>query len=310
MSGPVVSVIIPTFNAGKYITQTIESVLAQSLAGIEVLIIDDESSDNTVAIVESFGGPVRLIQQNNAGVCVARNRGITEATGEFICFMDHDDYWFPEKLELQVNAMRNGANVGVVYTEFIRWNEDGSGRFPEPATTRPNMSTAEIDQDYSGWIYHKLLIDCWVLTSTSMIRRAVFDRCGVFDTSLPFSEDWDLWLRISRHFQFLKLRQATTLYRQHPTQGSRVARPIDYRTRLLAQAERQWGLASQDGQSVTRKAFNEQMYRYHMSYAMGCVRARMRTKAAHAFIAGWWRRPTSPKPLIYIAAMTLGWRPA
>ena len=223
---PTVSVIIPTFNVERYVRQTIDGVLAQSLQDFELLVVDDGSTDGTRQIVASYGPAVRLIEQGNQGVCAARNRGIRESSGRYICFSDHDDYWFPDKLARQVAVMEAGRaeGLGAVYSEFIRWEPSPDGTFAAPSTFDLSAWKDDVDEEMSGWIYHKLLLDCWVLTSTAMLDARVFEACGGFDEGLPYSEDWDLWLRISRQFKFAKLRRPTTLYRQHPTQGSRARR--------------------------------------------------------------------------------------
>lgn len=310
MSQPIVSIIIASYNCAAYIAETISSVLAQSLKDIEIIVVDDGSSDETRQIVSSFGPPVRLLTQSNAGVCVARNRGIREARGQFICLMDHDDYWFPDKLAHQVRMLQDHSETGVVYSAFTLWYRDEQrNQFPDPASLNLDIDPGEVDPDYSGWIYHQFLLDCWMLTSTAMFRPEVFTTCGLFDETLPYSEDWDLWLRISQQYPFIKLRRPTTLYRQHPQQGNRLAREIDYRTRLLKNAVKKWGLCSQDGRCVTRHAFNKQLAIYHSSFALGHLRAGHKKLAVTAFLKSWATYPRNIKTLAYIPAAFLGWKP-
>lgn len=310
MAQPIVSIIIASYNCAAYIAETIGSVLAQSLKDVEIIVVDDGSSDDTPRIVSAFGAPVRLLTQPNSGVCVARNRGIREARGRYICLMDHDDYWFPDKLENQVRMLEYHPEAGVVYSAFTLWYRDEKhNRFPDPATLNEAIDPSEIDPEYSGWIYHQFLIDCWMLTSTAMFRPEVFTNCGMFDESLPYSEDWDLWLRISQKYPFIKLRRSTTLYRQHPHQGNRLARGIDYRTRLLKTAVKKWGLCSRDGRCVSRHVFNKQLALYHASFALGHLRAGNRKLAVTAFLQSWLTNPLNIKSLAYIPAAFIGWKP-
>jgi glycosyltransferase involved in cell wall biosynthesis len=304
---PVVTVIIPSYNCEAYIDQTLDSVLAQDLHDIEVLVVDDGSTDRTRELVSRRGGNVRLLPQANQGVCAARNRGIREARGEFICLMDHDDYWYPHKLSSQVELMRSHAEVSVVYSAFLLWHRASDGQFPDPASF--DLGADGIDPDYSGWIYHQLLIDCWMLTSTAMFRREVFERCGVFDESLPYSEDWDLWLRIAQCYPFIMQTRATTLYRQHPQQGNRKVRDIDYRTRLLQTAVRRWGYCSRDGRCTPREVFRRQLAGFHLSYGFGHLRAGNRLQGVRAFARAWRNWPGNPRYLAYIAAAMAGWKP-
>lgn len=310
MASPVVSIVIPTYNCALYIAETIASVLNQSFKDIELIVVDDGSTDATRDIVASFGQPVRLVTQANAGVCVARNRGISEAAGKYICLMDHDDYWFPHKLARQISILEQQPETGVVYSSFILWHRDEStGQFPSPDSFDLNTYLDDTVPEFSGWIYHQFLIDCWMLTSTAMFRAEIFDQCGLFDESLPYSEDWDLWLRISRSYPFVQLRRPTTLYRQHAQQGNRLARDIDYRTRLLQDAVKKWGLCSQDGRCVTRHAFNKQLATYHSSFALGHLRAGNRKLAITALLKSWTTYPINIKPLAYLSAAFMGWKP-
>jgi glycosyltransferase involved in cell wall biosynthesis len=212
---PLVSIVIPSFNCSLYIHETINSMLAQrGVADMEVIVVDDGSTDDTVEQARRYGGVVRVVQQPNAGVSAARNRGIREAQGDFIALVDHDDYWFPTKLAGQLAAFTSHPEVDVVFSDFSRWHADGpDGRFPPPAVFAEGARPQGTDPDFSGWIYHQMLRDSWILTSTALTRASVFAQVGLFDESLPYSEDWDFWLRVSRQCRFLKLREVSTLYR-------------------------------------------------------------------------------------------------
>ena len=304
-----VSVIIPAYNCETYIADTLNSVLGQTLKDLELIVVDDGSTDRTREIVASYGAPVRLLTQANSGVCAARNYGIREATGQYICLMDHDDYWFPDKLALQLEQMCEHPETGLVYSTFIWWYPDVEGVFPSPSSFDAALWPAGIDEEFSGWIYHLLLLDCWVLTSAALIRAEVFDKCGVFDESLPYSEDWDLWLRISREYSFIKLNKPLTLYRQHPQQGNRIARGIDYRTELLSKATDKWGLCSPDGRCITKRQFRQNMSRYHMEFGLRNLASDNLMIANRSFLKSWLTSPTRLKSLVYIPVALLGWRP-
>jgi glycosyltransferase involved in cell wall biosynthesis len=306
---PLVSIVVPSFNDERYIRTTLDSLLAQTYRNIEVVVIDDESTDATPQIVRSYGDAVRLIAQRNTGVSKARNHGAAKARGDFVCFCDHDDYWYPEKVERQVATFAGNPSLGVVYTEFIRWAPDARGVFAEPLAIDRGRDDTGTDPELSGWIYHKLLLDSWVLTSTAMIRRAVLDECGAFDESLPYGEDWELFLRISRSYPFAKLKSALVLYRQHNDQGSRRLRSIDYRTKILSETVARWGLASPDGRSITRRQFRANISRYHLSYGLGALRANQIRTSWRSFLKGWLAHPSSTRPIAYLVLSMLGWRP-
>jgi len=306
---PKVSVIIPSFNCELYIAETISSVLNQSHKNIELIVVDDGSTDLTRKIVASFGPPVRLIAQANSGRCAARNHGIREASGEFICLLDHDDYWFPDKLALQLAEFRRHPEAGGVYSDFIPWLENADGQFPAPDSFDLTTYPDGIDANLSGWVYHLFLIDIHMLTSAAMFRAEVFRHCGVYDESLPYSEDWELWLRIVRQYPIIKLYRPGVLYRQHPQQGNRVIRDIDYRTELLSRTAKKWGRCSRDGRCLTRRQFHKQLARYHMAFALGHLQYGKRKIAIRSFIKAWLACPLNPKSLAYIPAALLGWKP-
>lgn len=311
---PRVSIVIPSFNCSLYIRETIDSILAQQgVEGMEIIVVDDGSADDTVAQARSYGAPVRVLEQANAGVSAARNRGIRAASGDFIALVDHDDYWFPTKLAHQLAAFERHPEVDVVFSDFRRWHADApDGHFAPPQLFADGARAQGSDPDYSGWIYHQMLLDSWVLTSTALARASVFEKVGLLDESLPFSEDWDLWLRVSRQCQFLKLREVSTLYRQHARQGSRMTRAVDYRTLLLEKAVRQWGLASQDGRRLSESRFRRQLASYSASFGLGHLSGSpgaSRRIAAAAFWKAWSIDRSYWRSLAYLAAMQWGWKP-
>ena len=304
-----VSIVVPTFNAARFLRTTLDSLLAQTHRALEVIVVDDQSTDETCAIVASYGNRIRLVRQANAGVCSARNRGAAEAHGRFVCFCDHDDYWYPEKVAQQIAAFARDPDLGVVYSRFIRWDEDRDGHFPAPTDVERPQHGDRLDAEESGWIYHRLLLDCWVLTSSAMIRADVLRECGVFDEALPYGEDWDLWLRISRRYRFARLDTPLVLYRQHRVQGSRVIRDIDYRTRILEQAVHRWGLASPDGRAISRRQFNATLSRYHVAYGLYRLTANQVGRAWTSFYRGWRATPFDARPIAYMLLSLFGWRP-
>ncbi len=306
---PQVSVVIPTYNCEAYIADTVASVLAQTHRSIEVIVVDDGSTDRTPEIVANLGNKVQLVRQTNQGVCAARNLGFELSTGDFVCFLDHDDYWFPWKLRRQIEAFVTHPEVAMVFTSFALWSSVG-GAFPVPSKlAEEDIGPPPVDPDFSGWVYHQFLLDCWALTSTAMIRREAFKNCGGFDPTLPYSEDWDLWLRLSHEHPFIKLDRVSTLYRQHPDQGNRKLRPVDYRTRLLEDANRRWGLSSRDGRRVEARVFHHKLALYHLQFALHHLQHGSPVEARRALQRAWRHHPTRLKYPALIGATLLGWRP-
>jgi len=182
---PIVSVIIPTFNRWPLVGEAIESVLVQSYQNFELIVVDDGSNDNTRPALAQFGARVRLYSQPRAGVSAARNFGVGQARGRFLAFLDSDDLWRAEKLEVQTAYMEKHREIQVCQTEEI-WVRGGMRINPRTIHRKPH-----------GDIFYRSLERCLVSPSAVMMTRMLFDRVGGFDESLPVCEDYDLWLRIA-----------------------------------------------------------------------------------------------------------------
>ena len=210
--GPLVSVIIPAYNAERFIGQTLESVLAQTYANFEVLVVDDGSTDETVALVHSYAAQdsrIKLQQQANAGVAAARNAGIQAATGELLAPLDADDLWYPHHLQQQVQCfLRSPVSVGVVYS----WSVD----IDEQDRLTGGMRAAEISGDvYKTLVCHNFLGNA----SATMMRRSCLEQVGNYDITLRARhgqgcEDWDLYLRMAERFQFQAVSTFSVGYRK------------------------------------------------------------------------------------------------
>lgn len=179
---PKVSVIIPAYNAENTIVETIESIQKQTLPDFEVLVIDDGSKDKTIEVVKQIADPrVQVFAYPNGGVSVARNRGIEQAKGEFIAFIDNDDLWTEDKLELQIAALEKNPQASAVYSWTVNMMDDGESiSFVQGAE-----STVE------GNIYPDLLLGHFIASGSNvLVRREVIDVVGGYEPNLVFS-DWD-----------------------------------------------------------------------------------------------------------------------
>ena len=185
---PQVSVIIPTYNRGWIIKEAIDSVLAQDYTEFELIVVDDGSTDHTSDVLDSYRNLIKVLSQKNKGVSAARNRGIAEASGKFIAFLDSDDIWLPQKLSVQIEFFNQTPDALICQTEEV-WIRNGLRVNPKKRHKKP-----------SGIIFKPSLELCLVSPSAVMIQRSLFDRVGEFDETLPACEDYDLWLRISCRF--------------------------------------------------------------------------------------------------------------
>lgn len=207
---PTVSVIIPAYNAARYLAETLKSALGQTLTDIEIIVVDDGSRDNTAEVAQSFPG-VRYVHQRNAGVSAARNTGAAHAEGEFLAFLDSDDIWHPDKLRQQVEALRQHPDSVFCRTEATS----------DPAR-QPEIQQGERASDAP----HELILDFhtsfllpYLTTSTVMVRRSAFEEAKGFDTSLRIAEDVDFYLRVlARRPLVIKMTQA--LVYKRPVPGS------------------------------------------------------------------------------------------
>jgi glycosyltransferase involved in cell wall biosynthesis len=193
-ASPLVSVIIPAYNAEKTIARTLESVLSQTYRHIEVLIVNDGSTDRTVEIVEAFAQKdrrIRILHQPNLGATAARNCGIKSSKGEYIAPIDADDIWHNEKIQAQVECFqRFGPSVGLVYSWSIIVDEKGN-------------PLAGIAHEYRGNVLAELIYSNFVGNgSCPLIRRSCFQRVGDFKDNLRAGQDWDMYLRIAEQYEF------------------------------------------------------------------------------------------------------------
>jgi glycosyltransferase involved in cell wall biosynthesis len=185
LNKPLVTVIIPTYNRGWIVQEAIDSVLDQDFSDFELIVVDDGSDDNTREILGAYANAITVLHQSNRGVSAARNRGITEASGQLIAFLDSDDLWLPGKLATQVKFFEKNAAAMINQTQEI-WIRNGK-----------RVNPKKRHHKFSGMIFERSLALCLVSPSAVMIRKSLFDIVGGFDESLPACEDYDLWLRIS-----------------------------------------------------------------------------------------------------------------
>ena len=207
---PTVSVIIPAYNAARYLAETLASALGQTLADTEVIVVDDGSKDNTAQVAQSFPA-VRYVHQQNAGVSAARNTGAAHARGEFLAFLDSDDLWHPDKLRQQVEALRQHPSSVFSRTEAV---SDPARQQEIQHGQRETGAPHELIPDF-----HTSFLVPYLTTSTVMVRRSAFEEAGGFDTRLRIAEDVDFYLRVLVR-QPLVVKMTRPLVYKRPVPGS------------------------------------------------------------------------------------------
>jgi glycosyltransferase involved in cell wall biosynthesis len=219
-----ISVIVPTFNRAHTLRRALDSIVAQSYPACEVIVIDDASTDETAELLSDYEGVQNVKLTTNRGVSVARNVGIGLARGEWIALLDSDDSWAPEKLAMQVAAAEREPQIRIFHTDEI-WIRNGTRVNPMKKHGKPD-----------GWVYEASLALCCVSPSSVLMHRSVFERCGVFDESLPACEDYDLWLRLFNRYPVRLIDEPlVTRYGGHADQLSRLHWGMDrFRVKALS----------------------------------------------------------------------------
>lgn len=281
-----VSVVIPTYNRARFLSGALKSVLAQSFKDLEILVVDDCSSDDTAAVVESFGGAeIRYLRHDRRrGGAAARNTGILESGGEYIAFLDDDDEWYPEKLARQMNAMlASPAKVGGVYTGYFIVDR-GDGRI-----------RGQIVPTDRGDIYAALLAgNCIGGTSCMLLRRSCFDKIGLFDERLPSFQDYDLWLRAARKYQFECIREPLLRYFVH---GDKIWTNPEALSQGLDLMLRKYGHTA---------SFRKKCGTYYLAVGVQHCEAKQFRAGRKALMRAARLNPLAPQSYAYLALAMLG----
>lgn len=209
MIEPLISVIIPLYNQDKYVGETLSSVINQTYKNIEIVVVDDGSTDNSAKIVKGFLDPrIHYFHQANSGLpAIARNRGIKEAKGDWIAFLDHDDAWLPDKLKQQVDILCGHPEIDLICAKEIVWDGVNLGHCIPPYKYRPRSSNIFLD----------MIVSNRVMTCTVLVKKAVLELMGGFreNADLLAVEDYDLWLRISKKYKIYFMDRGFSKYRIH-----------------------------------------------------------------------------------------------
>jgi glycosyltransferase involved in cell wall biosynthesis len=255
-----VSIIVPCYNGARHLAQALDSALAQTYSDVEVVLVDDGSSDGSLDIARTYGGRIRVVAQANRGLSAARNAGIAHSTGEFLLLLDADDVLLPECAEKRVGILREHPDVGLVAGYFREIDGKGSllPRIPERrriGTLNPFRQAVRRNWGPPvGWTF----------------RREAFERCGAFDPNLKSCEDWDFVIRVARRWSIGYDPTVQVLYRQSEGQMSRnyavmldAARRVQMRNRALASGplaywfDCQWGRFELGRRILFHAAFGE-----------------------------------------------------
>jgi len=308
MSGPVVSVVMPAYNAERFVGEALDSVLKQSHRRLEVIVVDDGSTDGTGARVRGYGDQVQYIQQINAGAGAARNRGLEAATGDYIAFLDADDLWRPEKLEVQLGIAARNSESGLIACDGVRFAEGNivAGRLLSRwvLDRLAGSPTGEI----TGRVYREALRSNPIASPSQMlVPRPIATEIGPMITGPNDAEDWDYTLRIALRHPITMHHHPLVSYRMHADsrsgrQGERQFVWAGWDLRLLARHE---GLCPPEDRAFVRRARRDAVRDY--AYGAYYHARRYDAKRARRFL--WWLLRRAPAEPTVAMALLATWIP-
>lgn len=276
MLWPLVSVIIPNYNYARYLQQAIDSVLSQTYPNVEVVVVDDGSQDDSAAVLASYGASIKWLRQQNCGVAVARNRGAQASSGDYLAFLDADDYWLPTKLERQMEMYRQDPELGLTHC----WVEEFSDRQGALCQRREGLE---------GWVAHELLLlERPVILgggSGLVVPRALFDEVGGFDERLSTSADWELFYRLATRRRVGLMPEVGVRYRFHGSNmhGNIVAMERD----VFHSYQKIFASAPEPVRRLRRRCYGN----LHLMLAGSYFSARQYGRFVAQILKGMWFRP-------------------
>jgi len=255
-----VSVVIPAYNSAEYLADAVESVLAQTHPQVELIVVDDGSTDGTAEVMADYADRCTYVRQPNAGSAAARNHGIQLARGELIAFLDADDLWLPHKLQRQVECFEAHPDAGMVYAHHVRIEKDG--------TERPSRRSGEALP--SGRIFETLFVQNVITTSSVVLTREAIEKVGMFDDELRRAQDFDLWLRVAHDFPCYAVPEPLHKFRSH--EGSASTDRTQVHECVVRLTERMYERYKDSPPRVTKKMFRDKMADQHVKMARSLLR--------------------------------------
>jgi glycosyltransferase involved in cell wall biosynthesis len=287
-----VSVIIPSYNRAKLLPRAIDSLLDQTRRPDQIIVVDDASTDNTSEVLASYRDEILAVEhQVNRGLSGARNTGIQHVSGEVVTFLDSDDILLPASIEKRLSLLESLPDVSVVYSDVMLVDEQGK------ALAR--YSQLEPGSQPSGNVFHEFILHNLMPVHGFMFRRSCLDKVGVFDIQIPQVADYDFWLRMASHFQFLYLDEPLAYYYVHSNMMTKMEQPEMQQTWLKVHRR-----------IFDMTAFNE-LTPYQKSRAYSTHGTRYAQQGDIRQARHWYRRalttaPFSPRPYLLLLLTMLG----
>ncbi len=294
-SFPLVSVIIPAYNAAAFLGDTLDSVLAQTYKNLEIIVVDDGSTDTTPHVLESYKDRITVLHQANAGQATARNSGARSAKGEFLAFLDSDDLWDSDKINRQVELINRFPKALAVYCDHRSIDAQGNPLASSGALAHPRPS---------GNILRALLLGpCIITPGLVLLRRNAFDMMGGFDKTMRGHEDYTLWLRLATQGSFIYSPDTLVSYRQHHQQATKQKH---YEMRM-ARAKLNAVIAIRDVMRTSRDVEEKRLFAWvleesHINAAWAMRQTGNYADARRIAAAALVQNPTSPRIWLALAA--------
>jgi len=269
MPSPFFSIIIPTFNRRDFLHKAISTVIAQTFQDWELVVVDDGSTDNTEQMVRAFEDPrIHFIFQSNHGVAHARNQGLKVAKGQWVAFLDSDDWWLPQKLNVFAQNIDHNPDIKIFHSEET-WFRQGELLNQKSKHQKPD-----------GWVYLNALPLCCISISTAVIHNSVLEQVGHFDESLPACEDYDFWLRATHTFE-VKLIPEYLTEKEGGREDQLSSQPgLDqYRVQALAKMLRSGALAPEEFEATRKELCKKARVFVNGAQKRGRVQAAQETQA-------------------------------
>lgn len=308
---PLVSVVVPVYNAEEYIEECLRSILEQDYPALEVIVVDDGSVDGTADRVCAFGDRVLYRRQANSGSAVARNLGVDLAGGDYIAFCDSDDLWAPHRLKQQVAFLRGQSEYAAVCGRFMAVPDSFTR---DDAARQAYRADPALDPAKSGWAYLRLLESSIYHLDCLLVRREVMKTLR-FNPDYRRGQDFDFFLQLANATPIAQLDNLYAFYRQNPQSITRKPHLRNYRAEILAAALQRWGRKDQLGREISQQRIDQLLGTSWFGHGYELFRARWYREAERSFrralrhdpsrrgiykylLVGWLRRWQDRSPLL------------
>ncbi|GAB3099998.1 glycosyltransferase [Aestuariicella hydrocarbonica] len=284
---PLVSIIVPVFNGERHIGQCLTSLVGQRYPNKEIIVVDDGSTDNSAAIVRSFGDRVQYLLQDNAGSAVARNTGLDHAHGDYIAFNDGDDLWAPNRLHQQVHFMETHPEYGVATGRFAHVDESFS--FSDAQAVNEEVQPSVVSSR-SGWVYHTLFETSWYHIIAALVRKEVLQQVR-FNPSYRRGQDYDFWLQLAATTRIAQLDTLYAYYRKNNLSISHRPHLRNYRAEIMENAVKTMGTRSQSGESIQPTELDRFFFKVWFEHGYELFLAKWYKPALQSFIKAMKYKP-------------------